>query len=165
MRVHSIRPKLNIPKMIQNYRKIVLNITGTRPTPNPNRKLQQCWEVCASSNNIILLATDRHFFGPMGAACRIRLCQSKKYWVVREFYRSSNNLIQIFLESLIIIHIFKGAHGDNYFDRTNQLLYITLRGSEPIDVVTTPAIFIAVGFPSVSVDDFFQVNLVSNLAA
>jgi len=58
-----------------------------------------------------------------------------------------------------------GSHGDNYFDRTNQLLYITLRGSEPIDVVTTPAIFIAVGFPSVSVDDFFQVNLVSNLAA
>lgn len=58
-----------------------------------------------------------------------------------------------------------GSHGENYFDRTQKLLYITLRGPDPIDVVTTPAVFIAVGFPSVSVDDFFQVNLVTNLAA
>lgn len=58
-----------------------------------------------------------------------------------------------------------GAHGANYFDNTQKLLYVTLCGPDPIDVMTTPAVFIAVGFPAVSVDDFFQVNLVTNLAA
>ena len=68
------------------------------------------------------------------------------------------------LSNRVSFRIFSGVHGSNYFDRTNNMLYVTLRGSDPIDIQTAPAVVIQFGFPAVSVDDFFGTNLVSNLA-
>ena len=49
-------------------------------------------------------------------------------------------------------------------DRSNDILYITVRGPGPIDIKTYPAVIIKFGFPAVAVDDFFEKNLVNNLA-
>jgi hypothetical protein len=57
-----------------------------------------------------------------------------------------------------------GVHGANYFDRVLKLMYVTLRGPDHIEIRTSPAVVIAFGFPAISVDDFFETNLVSNLA-
>ena len=49
-------------------------------------------------------------------------------------------------------------------DRNNRMLYITLRGQEAIEIRTAPVVVIEFGFPAVKVDDFFEKNLISNLA-
>ena len=49
-------------------------------------------------------------------------------------------------------------------DVKNDLLYVTLRGGEPIDIKTAPAVILAFGFPAISIDEFFGENLISNLA-
>ena len=60
--------------------------------------------------------------------------------------------------------LFLATNGANFFDVVNQLLYVTIRGSEPVDIETVPAVIVAFNFPAVSVDDFFEENLISNLA-
>merc|ERR1712136_93355 len=55
-------------------------------------------------------------------------------------------------------------HGSNYMDRTNRMLYITLRGPQVIEIKTAPVVVIEFGFPAMKVDDFFEKNLISNLA-
>ncbi|CAK8682961.1 unnamed protein product [Clavelina lepadiformis] len=55
-------------------------------------------------------------------------------------------------------------HGANFMDVKNDLLYVTLRGGEPIDIKTAPAVILAFGFPAISIDEFFGENLISNLA-
>nr|XP_026695327.1 fibrocystin-L-like [Ciona intestinalis] len=57
-----------------------------------------------------------------------------------------------------------GVNGANYIDLKTRLLYVTIRGSEPVKIVTVPMVQIAIGFPAISVDDFFGDNLVQNLA-
>ena len=49
-------------------------------------------------------------------------------------------------------------------DRTNDMLYLVVRGSDAIDIKTSALIVITFGFPAVSVDEFFGDNLVKNLA-
>ncbi|CAK8682970.1 unnamed protein product [Clavelina lepadiformis] len=55
-------------------------------------------------------------------------------------------------------------HGANFMDLKKDLLYVTLRGGEPIDIKTAPAVILAFGFPAISIDEFFGENLISNLA-
>ncbi|XP_076824499.1 fibrocystin-L-like isoform X2 [Clavelina lepadiformis] len=55
-------------------------------------------------------------------------------------------------------------HGANFMDLKQDLLYVTLRGGEPIDIKTAPAVILAFGFPAISIDEFFGENLISNLA-
>ncbi|CAK8674402.1 unnamed protein product [Clavelina lepadiformis] len=56
------------------------------------------------------------------------------------------------------------VHGANYMDYNTNLLYITLRGKEAIEIKTVEAVVIKFGFPAVNIDDFFEENLVNNLA-
>ncbi|XP_071944841.1 fibrocystin-L-like [Antedon mediterranea] len=56
-------------------------------------------------------------------------------------------------------------YGENYFDRDWQILWILIRGSDPIDIITTPVVMVDVGVAPVDVDDFYEEDLVNNLAS
>ena len=55
-------------------------------------------------------------------------------------------------------------NGENYFDRDRQTLYLVVRGSNIVEIKTTPAVILTFGVPSIAVDEFFEENLRSNLA-
>ncbi|KAI8520672.1 Fibrocystin-L [Branchiostoma belcheri] len=57
------------------------------------------------------------------------------------------------------------ASGTNYFDDEKKTLYITIRGSTSIDIVTMPVLKVAFGMPAITVDEFFENNLRQNLAS
>ena len=50
-------------------------------------------------------------------------------------------------------------------DRANDMLYLVVRGSDAIDIKTSALIIVKFGFPAISVDEFFENNLVNNLAS
>lgn len=55
--------------------------------------------------------------------------------------------------------------GENYFDRTYQMLYLLVKGTIPVEIHTTPVIFVSFQLPAVTEDDFYSShNLVRNLA-
>lgn len=55
--------------------------------------------------------------------------------------------------------------GENYFDRTYQMLYLLVKGTTPVEVHTATVIFVSFQLPAVTEDDFFSShNLVRNLA-
>ncbi|KAJ8026005.1 Fibrocystin-L [Holothuria leucospilota] len=54
--------------------------------------------------------------------------------------------------------------GSNYFDRDLDQLFILIRGPTVIEVLTTPVVMTTFGVPAVEVDNFFEENLVQNLA-
>ncbi|XP_071488092.1 fibrocystin-L-like [Diadema antillarum] len=54
--------------------------------------------------------------------------------------------------------------GENYFDRTYQTLHFLIRGSTFVEIKTTPVVITTFGVPAVEVDNFFEENLVENLA-
>ncbi|XP_043545298.1 fibrocystin-L-like [Chiloscyllium plagiosum] len=54
--------------------------------------------------------------------------------------------------------------GENYFDRTYQMLNVLVRGSTPIEVHTAPVLHISFNLPAMTVDEFYGPNLVENLA-
>lgn len=57
------------------------------------------------------------------------------------------------------------ALGENYFDRTYQMLYLLVKGTVPVEIHTTAVIFVSFQLPAVMEDDFYSShNLVRNLA-
>ncbi|XP_004640150.1 fibrocystin-L [Octodon degus] len=55
--------------------------------------------------------------------------------------------------------------GENYFDRTYQMLYLLVRGTTPVEIHTAAVIFVSFQLPAVTEDDFYSShNLVRNLA-
>ena len=54
--------------------------------------------------------------------------------------------------------------GANFYERSDKRLYFILRGNTPITIRTTPVIQIALNLAPVTVDQFFEENLVFNLA-
>jgi len=54
-------------------------------------------------------------------------------------------------------------NGANFMDLQTRLLYVTLRGREPVTIRTSPAIVVKIGFPAISVDNFFGDQLRQNL--
>lgn len=55
--------------------------------------------------------------------------------------------------------------GENYFDRTQQMLYLLVKGNIPVEIHTTAVIFVSFQLPVVTEDDFYSSqNLVRNLA-
>ncbi|ELK08600.1 Fibrocystin-L [Pteropus alecto] len=55
--------------------------------------------------------------------------------------------------------------GENYFDRTYQMLYLLVKGTVPVEIHTTAVIFVSFQLPAVMEDDFYSShNLVRNLA-
>ena len=55
--------------------------------------------------------------------------------------------------------------GTNYFDRATQMLYVLVRGSTPVDIVTDETILVTFNVPFMTVDEFFGERIVQNLAA
>ena len=53
--------------------------------------------------------------------------------------------------------------GTNYYDRTSKKLYIVIRGDREVTIRTTAVVQVSLTV-SVTVDDFFEKNLISNLA-
>lgn len=57
------------------------------------------------------------------------------------------------------------GHASNYQIRDEQLLFISITGDEEmLEIRTAPVVLMSFGFPSVNVDDFFEENLIANLA-
>ncbi|KAM7075199.1 fibrocystin-L isoform 18-T20 [Molossus nigricans] len=55
--------------------------------------------------------------------------------------------------------------GENYFDRTYQMLYLLVKGTVPVEIHTTAVIFVSFQIPAITEDDFYSShNLVRNLA-
>ncbi|KFO35224.1 Fibrocystin-L [Fukomys damarensis] len=55
--------------------------------------------------------------------------------------------------------------GENYFDRTYQMLYLLVKGTTPVEIHTVSVIFVSFRLPAVTEDDFYSShNLVRNLA-
>ncbi|XP_011607160.2 fibrocystin-L isoform X2 [Takifugu rubripes] len=54
--------------------------------------------------------------------------------------------------------------GTNYFDQDYKMLKVLLRGSQPVEVRTSPVLVIAFELPAMTEDEFFGENLVQNLA-
>ncbi|XP_073714826.1 fibrocystin-L [Misgurnus anguillicaudatus] len=60
---------------------------------------------------------------------------------------------------------FDSDHGSNFFDPDYNMLYILLRGSQPVQIRTSPLLFVAFNLPAMTEAEFFGDNLVTNLAA
>lgn len=55
--------------------------------------------------------------------------------------------------------------GENYFDRTYQMLYLLVKGITPVEIHTTAVIFVSFQIPAITEEDFYSShNLVRNLA-
>nr|XP_014351910.1 PREDICTED: fibrocystin-L [Latimeria chalumnae] len=54
--------------------------------------------------------------------------------------------------------------GENYFDRTYQMLHILVKGSNPIEIQTTPVLFLSFRMPAITPEHFYSDNLIQNLA-
>ena len=54
--------------------------------------------------------------------------------------------------------------GTNYFDTDWNLLYVLVRGSTPVDIITSPMVTVTFLMPAVTIDEFFGENLINNLA-
>ncbi|KAM9839131.1 PKHD1 like 1, tandem duplicate 1 [Aulostomus maculatus] len=54
--------------------------------------------------------------------------------------------------------------GANFFDQTYKMLKVLLRGPTPVEVRTSPVLFIAFELPAMTEDEFFGEKLIQNLA-
>lgn len=54
--------------------------------------------------------------------------------------------------------------GTNYFDQDFKMLKVLVRGSEPVEIRTSPVLVLAFELPAMTEDEFFGDNLVQNLA-
>ncbi|XP_051526679.1 fibrocystin-L-like [Myxocyprinus asiaticus] len=59
---------------------------------------------------------------------------------------------------------FDSSHGSNYFDQDYKMMYVLLRGSESVQIRTSPVLFLAFNLPAMTEAEFFGTNLVNNLA-
>lgn len=55
--------------------------------------------------------------------------------------------------------------GSNYIDRNARLLYFVLKGSEDVILKRANVVLVSFGLPAMSEDDFYNTNLIENLAA
>ncbi|XP_036421459.1 fibrocystin-L-like [Colossoma macropomum] len=55
--------------------------------------------------------------------------------------------------------------GSNFFDPDYKMMHVLLRGSDPVDIRTSPVLFVAFNLPFMTEAEFFGDKLVTNLAA
>ncbi|KAA0710211.1 Fibrocystin-L Polycystic kidney and hepatic disease 1-like protein 1 [Triplophysa tibetana] len=60
---------------------------------------------------------------------------------------------------------FNSDHGSNFFDPDYKMLYVLLRGSEPVQIRTSPLLVVAFNLPAMTEEQFFGPDLIRNLAA
>ncbi|XP_076157842.1 PKHD1 like 1, tandem duplicate 1 [Alosa pseudoharengus] len=56
------------------------------------------------------------------------------------------------------------THGANYFDPDYKMLYVAVRGTKPVEIRTSPKLFLSFSLPAMTEDEFFGPNLINNLA-
>lgn len=54
--------------------------------------------------------------------------------------------------------------GTNYFDQDYKMLKVLVRGSNPVEIRTSPVLFLSFELPAMTEDEFFGDSLVQNLA-
>ncbi|KAK7898488.1 hypothetical protein WMY93_019341 [Mugilogobius chulae] len=54
--------------------------------------------------------------------------------------------------------------GSNFFDQTYKMLRVLVRGSQPVEIRTSPVLVLAFNLPAMTEEEFFGDNLVNNLA-
>uniref|UniRef100_A0A8D0AIF4 PKHD1 like 1 n=1 Tax=Sander lucioperca TaxID=283035 RepID=A0A8D0AIF4_SANLU len=54
--------------------------------------------------------------------------------------------------------------GTNYFDRDYKMMKVVLRGTQPVEIRTSPLLFISFELPAMTEDQFFGESLIQNLA-
>ncbi|NP_001123871.1 PKHD1 like 1, tandem duplicate 2 isoform 1 precursor [Danio rerio] len=60
---------------------------------------------------------------------------------------------------------FNASHGSNFLDQDYKMMNILLRGSDPVQIRTSPVLFVAFNLPAMTEAEFFGPNLINNLAA
>ncbi|XP_059206673.1 fibrocystin-L-like isoform X1 [Centropristis striata] len=63
------------------------------------------------------------------------------------------------------VPLLNASAGTNYFDQDNKMLKVVLRGSEPVEIRTSPVLFISFELPAMTEEEFFGDSLIGNLAA
>ena len=127
-----------------------LALTSTNPQ---NMRLQL---LNANANQSILSAI--YYTVPQ----RLDVYIDNTYVLPTNAYRTSDGNIN-YNASGDFLPMISNRGGVNYYNRTSKKLYIVIRGSNPITIRTTPVVQVSLTV-SVTVDDFFERNLVSNLA-
>ena len=64
--------------------------------------------------------------------------------------------------------MFSDVHGDNFFDYNTRLQYVVVKGGSkfsPVEIRTSPGIVVSFDMPALTVDEFFEENLIDNLIA
>ncbi|XP_062266639.1 PKHD1 like 1, tandem duplicate 1 [Platichthys flesus] len=56
------------------------------------------------------------------------------------------------------------TEGSNYFDTEYKMLKVVVKGSKPVEIRTSPVLFLSFDMPAVTTDEFFGENLIQNLA-
>ncbi|XP_072303332.1 fibrocystin-L-like [Eucyclogobius newberryi] len=54
--------------------------------------------------------------------------------------------------------------GSNFFDREDKMLKVLVRGSQPVEIRSSPVLVLAFNLPAMTVKEFFGPNLINNLA-
>ncbi|KPP78019.1 fibrocystin-L-like, partial [Scleropages formosus] len=67
-------------------------------------------------------------------------------------------------EGQFLPHLDSAADGANYFDSIYKMLNVLVRGPTPVEIRTSPLLFIAFQLPAMTAEQFFADNLVRNLA-
>ncbi len=84
----------------------------------------------------------------------------------KHFSTDHNSYFKSFLRSSgQYVPSFNSSHGSNFFDQDYKMMNILLRGSEPVQIRTSPVLFLAFNLPAMTEEEFFGANLVKNLAA
>uniref|UniRef100_A0A3P8VF56 PKHD1 like 1, tandem duplicate 2 n=1 Tax=Cynoglossus semilaevis TaxID=244447 RepID=A0A3P8VF56_CYNSE len=59
---------------------------------------------------------------------------------------------------------FNATGGTNFFDADNKMMKVLVRGSTPVEIRTSPVLFLSFELPAMTEEEFFGDNLVQNLA-
>lgn len=57
-----------------------------------------------------------------------------------------------------------GTAGSNFFDAVNKMLKVIVKGQKPVEIRTSPVLFLSFDLPAMTEEEFFGDNLVNNLA-
>lgn len=83
---------------------------------------------------------------------------------------SKTSCLPQFLLSVVCVHTgmylpaLNSTNGANFFDPDYKMLHVLVRGDEPVEIRTSPKIFLSFSLPAMTEDEFFGDNLVNNLA-
>ncbi|XP_076961678.1 fibrocystin-L [Callospermophilus lateralis] len=89
------------------------------------------------------------------------VCPKNTVWNTQQKYCELNKHLHT---EQFLPHLDSTVLGENYFDRTYQMLYLLVKGNVPVEIYTATVIFVSFQLPAITEDDFYSShNLVRNL--